>query len=271
MLARAALAYLQRYGHLPGAATLQGPHLPTDLEDQFAHGLRSLQALLGLPVTGELSREIAWAIALPRCGRPDTPLALTEAVGAGQFRWVKRKITLGWHSYVNGIPQDVQRDVLLAGARAWLAATPVTADIAGDWQRADIVVQARSLDGPGNVLAQAQLPPGDDRQLTLQFDSRDLFVHGRTPSGMELLFQNVGWHELGHNLGLDHDSTPAQLMNPVYNAQIGTPQGNDLRRITATYPGGPALPPPAAPPPPGAKLYQVLLQSPSPITVMPMA
>ena len=48
-------------------------------------------------------------------------------------------------------------------------------------------------------------------------------------------FRRVAAHELGHALGLEHETVRTALMNPFYSGNIETPQADDMNGLKAIY------------------------------------
>jgi len=57
-------------------------------------------------------------------------------------------------------------------------------------------------------------------------------------SGSTIDFRRVATHELGHALGLGHESVNTALTNPFYSDFIENPQPDDINGIRAIYGGG---------------------------------
>jgi hypothetical protein len=114
-----------------------------------------------------------------------------------------------------------------------------------DYRKADFLVLARRIDGKGGVLAEHQLPPGNDMQLRGWLDLGERWT-------LDMLL-GVWTHELGHGMGLSHTNVPTSLMNPFWNPAISTPQTWDIEAIQALYgaakPANPTQPPVPAPVP----------------------
>ncbi|MBC8354951.1 MAG: matrixin family metalloprotease [Planctomycetes bacterium] len=91
-----------------------------------------------------------------------------------------------------------------------------------DPDKANVLVKIESIDGRGNTLADAHIGPSDGFQLELRIDDSEVW-------DTEHKFEAAICHEIGHLIGLQHTSTPGQLMNST----VGTaakPQTEDIER-----------------------------------------
>lgn len=96
---------------------------------------------------------------------------------------------------------------------------------------ADIVLTTRRIDRPGGVLAEMQLPPGDDRQIIAWMDVSEQW-------NRSVLYKIVLLHELGHGMGMDHITSPntVAVLNPTYNPKLQKLQPADVSVLLGIYP-----------------------------------
>lgn len=176
-----------------------------------------------------------------RCGVSDELRSSLDA------RWRKKSLTYHVSAYVPGLAQSAQDDLLDAAFQSWMDVADLTITRTPGRDKADLIIATgrggrAGFDGKGGTLAWAQLPPGDDRQLLMRFDTDEDWT--------EQLFRAVAAHEFGHLLGLDHSRHKTALMFPYASLRIWTPQEvDDIPRIRTYYGAPPVVPPP--PPSPG--------------------
>lgn len=197
--------------------------------EDFITALKDTKRILGLEETDIIDEDFLELIKNTyRCGCPKI-LGFTET--ELHYKWLNNDLTYAVRSYLTRVPQKEQDEVFQESFDAWSRHANVKVTRTKNTRTADIVVERKNLDGPGNVLGQAGLPQGKNhtRQLPLQLDDAD-FGTGR----ISLLA--VMTHEVGHNLGLDHSDQRSALMFPTYNPRITTPQQvDDVPRIIKRY------------------------------------
>lgn len=99
---------------------------------------------------------------------------------------------------------------------------------------ADIVIYTRKIDGPGGVLAEHELPPGNDQQIRGWIDKSDSYTN-TIPPGNKILFPAVFLHESLHGCGLPHTNVPNSLMNPFYDPAIYNLTAWEIEQLKSLY------------------------------------
>lgn len=238
-----ALTYLSFFGYFNPAryANANTFSMAAAMEDSLA----AFQRSAGLMPTGEIDDQTLTAMSRPRCGCPDV-----QSLGGGSGKWSKRELTWKVQSYVPAVPSDLQDAVFESAYKSWANVCGMTFRRVSGNSNSDLTIFASPIDGPGNVLAQAQLPPGNDKPLWLQLDSSESkWAMSVREQGIKLL--NTFAHESGHNLGLDHSSLQTALMFWQYSDVIATPQQqDDIPRVQSLYGPSKVMPTPAPSPMP---------------------
>jgi hypothetical protein len=171
-------------------------------------------------------------LVIPFCGA--LPGELNRA-GRGQSRWRnKRQLKWAWIDRIPGLSIDKQiADTEWAFAQWSTACNGFLEFSAAKGDNAaklcDILLTTTRLDGPSRVLADMQLPPGDDRQLRGRFDTGEAW-------DKQIRFDLVLLHELGHAMGLDHISGALAVLNAMYNPRLSELQPADVAEMLRIYP-----------------------------------
>lgn len=165
------------------------------------------------------------------CGVPPAQLA---AAARGVYRWQNvRAISYFWMDRVSGMTPAQQLEATESAFAQWSTALNgfLTFSRAPSRAAANIVLTTRGIDGTMGVLAEMQLPPGDDRQLVGWFDTAEAW-------NRQIMFPLVLLHELGHALGLGHipGRQGLAVLNPTYNPNLTALQPTDIAAIRAIYP-----------------------------------
>jgi hypothetical protein len=191
------------------------------------------------------------------CGTPD-------ALGAEQLcKWPQREVT--WN-IVHSLPGVSDADFKAAvqwGADQWNANCGVSLRYKtnGRTTTTNIRLTVANLGGPGNVLADQELPCGATANASLRgrYDRSELWHAGELPVPDGYIpLRLTGLHELGHALGLPHHApgvVPA-VMDPSLNTTLIRLQPWDIEQSQLRYG------PPLSPGPPGGKgPWQITEQS----------
>jgi hypothetical protein len=102
----------------------------------------------------------------------------------------------------------------------------------------DIRVGAHVFDGPGGVLAHGYFPPpnGVSAAGDIHFDQAENW--DCVDTGPQFDIGVVVTHEIGHAIGLNHESPPpTALMNPTYNPAVHIPLADDITAAESIYGG----------------------------------
>lgn len=171
---------------------------------------------------------------------------------------VVERASLGSRKWgINKLKLSVAHPIVTAGKQAELigAASSAISSVCDmqinqvsslEQQNANIILSSgrgrrAGFDGSGGTLAYAYLPPNSDYkgQLGLYFDideDWDFTIAKSYTRSRKIYYLIVFLHELGHNLGLDHDGVHSnQLMNAIYNSDVPTWQKYDIIRLVKLY------------------------------------
>ena len=175
---------------------------------------------------------------------------LLEEANARQSRWVnKRKLTYCRVDRLPGLTADILDAAYAMAFGHWQAICGLTFTPTLDKHGADFQILARKIDRGGGVLAEHELPPGNDQPLRGWFDTSEAWTNQSPPGAGKIDLIAVATHEFGHGLGLSHTNKPGNLLNPYYDPKIRTPREWDIAEAQARYgppveePKPPTLPP----------------------------
>jgi peptidoglycan hydrolase-like protein with peptidoglycan-binding domain len=238
--------YLKQYGYLVDNGSLTVADI--------VEAVKRFQKFFGLAEDGNLSQQVYKATLLPRCALPDFGEQAREFA-----RWKRTNLTYYVKDYVRGLTKTAVDDIFKTAWSDWMKHAAISVSQVNS-SNANIIISVGSsqqdgFDGPGNTLAWAYLPNGNDSQLLCKFDLAETWITNNNQRG--ILLRNVACHEFGHLLGLSHSNVQSALMAPFYSAGIASPQlKDDITRIQGLY-GKATTPTEPKPPTDGAtkKLY----------------
>lgn len=228
------LNYLDAFGYFPKPLAGWSRISTTDI----VTALQTFQKFFGISKSGQVSMATVRAMEAPRCGCPDLPrdhqenfVRARNFIRAGLPRWRKKGLTYEIRDYLPGVDKSEFEKILASAFSAWTSLGNIDVRVADDISDApDILIATGSgaqsnFDGPGGILAWANMPTGNDEQLLIKFDLGETWVTSAQQRGIILL--NVATHEFGHLFGLDHSRMASAIMAPYYNAVIAKPQADD--------------------------------------------
>jgi hypothetical protein len=125
----------------------------------------------------------------------------------------------------------------------WSKVADVQATKAATPEAANFLITTATLDGPGGVLADMQLPAPGIFQQRMRIDIAEAALRDKLPL--------ILMHEFGHAYGLQHFpmGPPPELMEPILNPSIAGPQPTEANLMAKWY--GLPIPPSPAPGVPG--------------------
>lgn len=178
-------------------------------------------------------------------------------------KWPGENPHLPWHADMAAYRGSLTVDQLWEAFRRawayWEAEIEIRPERVAQAQQALIRKHFASIDGSSGTLAWSYLADNTNNPKTQRYDNGESWVIAnpeRPTSGIDLV--RVACHEIGHVLGLDHDSSTAEaLMRPSYSTSIPKPTERDLQRMVGLGYKRRTTPPPPPPPPPGPTLPPV--------------
>lgn len=230
--------YLRRHGYLPIDARIK----EGKLDFRTADALTKFQRFFGIARTGMFDQTTRNVMTQSRCALPDFPELGFRTIGA----WTRRNLTFAFGPVttqpVGGIvAMNAVRNAFATWANAGVGLqftevqTTQNPDIQIEWRPAN----DPDLDMRGATLAHADFPPGfsiivNNLPLPIHFDDTE---HAWNIGTNNIDIETVALHEIGHCLGLLHESTDTSaVMFPTYSGVRTQLSPDDLNGIRSLYP-----------------------------------
>lgn len=219
---------------------------------EIENAIKMAQKFLGIIEDGFGPRTIKALLTSVRCGCADLQEGVEKNLGPGY--WGLKTLTYAWDNYVDGLSKEQQHNLASKALKNIELFCNLKFQKIDATSNANLVITASNnkrdgLGQEGNVLAYQFLPPEPNftGQLVGVFDLAETWIDNQNARGIYYL--SVFAHEIcGHGLGLQHTSTPNQLLNPYYNVNIYEPQQEDKKYLIQLY--GPPKNNPGPPNPP---------------------
>src|SRR3990167_7122164 len=108
--------------------------------------------------------------------------------------------------------------------------TPVMVSTAGE---AMVRIHFARIDGQSGILAWSELADNTDQPKTKRYDSGDSWIITMAVMVGGIDLARVAAHEIGHVLGMEHDSDSDALLAPFIQDDVPKPTPRDIQRLLA--------------------------------------
>ncbi len=152
-------------------------------------------------------------------------------------KWPGANPRLPWHVDVSGHRGSMTAAEVLEAFRLawawWAEQAEITPVMVGSVADALVRKHFARIDGLNGILAWSELADNTNQPKTQRYDNSENWRNSETlAGGMDLV--RVAAHEIGHVLGLEHDSpSAAALMRPSVSEGIRKPTARDFDRLYA--------------------------------------
>lgn len=214
--------------------------------------------MIPIPLLATVGGALANSLPEFHCGTPDAPEAsmLDKIMGRERMcKWPTTDLSYGFKSYLPGLGEKTQRKISRAVSDVIEAACGVRWTEAPASSATVVIGSGRgpraNFDGPGGVLAWAELPCGAQRQVEEVFDLDEKWVEQLgNQAVLQILYFAVDLHERLHAMGVPHapaNVAGTNIMAPVYSPKVAALGPWDVQQLQLRY-GPPAAKPPVQPP-----------------------
>jgi hypothetical protein len=188
---------------------------------------------------------------------------MTQEIGP-LAKWPGAAPTIPWFldtsGYKGQFSADVIRKAYATAWKAWADVFEITTPEATSNAEALVRAHFARIDGQYSVLAWSELANNTNQPKTQRYDNTEPWTLEWEPgNGIPLI--TVAIHEIGHVLGLDHDSSNANaIMRPSVSRSLPRPTERDFQRLAGLgYKRRTTPPPTPVPDPPPVNGLQLPL------------
>lgn len=189
--------------------------------------IRQFQRFYGLLDDGIVGPQTTRFLTAPR-------YCLRDSIASNVAKWNKQHLKWIAFGELNALSNDDILNACKYGFEQFSKVCGLTFEWTQTPDDADVhMFFGQQMDGPGNVLADSNLPPTNpirqryDRaeRWSVQWEQHYIYL------------QNVITHELGHGVGLGHEplSNGTAMMNPIYSPDVKTLQPLDVAKLQSMY------------------------------------
>jgi hypothetical protein len=215
-------------------------------KDELRKAILALQRAYGLPETGELDEHLRTFLLNPHCSVPDP--GGPAAIRAGNVPWPSPVLTYQFMSWPQKLTEAQVRGAFRRACDTWQMECPLRfseVNMQGD-MRIHFGGGLHSsgqhncqwpFDDQGGTLAHAFYPDwAEPLNGDIHVDTSEIWSVANAPANGVRDLEAVLLHEIGHAVGLVHNSSPNSVMFANYNGPVRKLHWIDVENIKQLYP-----------------------------------